>query len=341
MDEAGSSTMQAMGARQWARAGVSVLLAAALGLSLGPGCAPEERPPLRIAVNVWPPYELFYLARERGFFRDQGVQVELVDFSSYSGVLRAYHQGQIDGLLASLNEIQVKDNFQDPPAVVLTADYSAGGDALIARPEFRGVADLRGRRVAYEESALGSYMLERSLAAGGLTPADVVLSNRLPEESEADFNEGRVDAVVTYEPFLGRLVQGGSARVLASTRDMPGEIVDVLALRRSVIRGRGDQVRALVRAWFMALNDLHADPAAAAAVMARREGLSPEEFLRALDSTVIPDRRENLRLLGTTRTPGDLHRVADRLGEFLLRRGLARDAARGSEILDGSVLESL
>src|SRR5213593_264284 len=102
------------------------LVAAMLLLSPLAGCLSRPEEPLRIGVNAWPPFELLYLARSRGYFEAERVDIDLVDFSSYTGILRAYHQGNIDGFLATLNEVQIADNFQDPPAVILVADYSYG-----------------------------------------------------------------------------------------------------------------------------------------------------------------------------------------------------------------------
>jgi NitT/TauT family transport system substrate-binding protein len=312
-----------------------------LGMAGLAGCGAIPVEPLRIATNVWPPYELLYLARERGYFAAERVQVELVDFSSYNGALAAYHQGQIDALMATLNEIQNRDNFLDPPVVVLVLDYSFGGDAVVARPGLGSLAALRGRRIAYEESALGSYVLERALGAGRLTTNDVTILNRLPEEAEKEFRAGSVDAVVTYEPFLGRLLAGGGTTVLFSSRQMPGEIVDVLAARPAALRERQDDFRRLARAWFSALADFQANPADAAAIMARHENVGADEFLRGLEGSHIPDRVENLRLLGTSMATGELSGIADRLGAFLVRQGLAREAARGDQVLSPAVVEAL
>lgn len=316
-----------------------VVLALAGVLGLG-ACAAPPPEPLRIGMNVWPPYELFFLARERGYFRDEGVEVELVDFSSYSGALAAYHQGQIDAFLATLNEVQIRDNFQDPPVVVLALDYSYGGDAVVARAGIERLEALRGRAVAYEESALGSYMLERALQHGGLAEHDVRLENRLPEESEAAFRKGKVDAVVTYEPFLGRLLEIPGASVLFSSREIPGEIVDVLAARPAMLDTRRDDFRRVARAWFRAVGEFRARPVESAAVMARHENVGAEEFLRSLSGSHLPDRAENLRLLGTSMRPGRLSATADRLSEFLVRRGLARRPANGAQVLSASVVEA-
>ena len=324
------------------RAGVSgaVLALVALLLSV-PGCMSEPRHPLRFGINAWPPFELLYLAREKGFLRDAGVEIELVDFSSYTGILRSYHQGNIDGFLATLNEVMIAENFQDLPAVVLVADYSFGGDALIARDGVVSMAGLKGRRLAYEESALGSYLLERAFEVGGLSPDAVQIENHVPEDGIQAFVSGRVDALLTYEPDLTRLVNERGARVVFSSREIPGEVVDVLALRRSLLPERSAEMRAVLRAWFRAAEYLKERPDEAAALMAARQGVGASELLTSLRGAHIPDLQENLALLGTREAPGSLHAIGARLGTFLLSHKLANEVASPAEIFHPELLGSL
>lgn len=306
------------------------------------GCLEAPREPLRVGVNAWPPFELLYLAREKGFFRDEGVEVDLIDFSSYTGILRSYHQGNLDAFFATLNEILIAENFQDLPAVVLVADYSYGGDALVVRGGLESLGQLRGKKIAFEESALGSYVLERILELGGLRTDEVVAINRLPEEGEQDFQRGAVDAVITYEPGLGRLLRGEpGARAIFTSRDIPGEIVDVLVLRRAALHERAADARRMMKAWFRALAYLKENPHQASEVMAKRQRVTVAEFLGGLRGAHIPDLEENRRLMGSSGTPGPLHQTAARLGEFLVRRGLARKTASGAELLHHALIESL
>ncbi len=317
------------------------VLAIALLATLPAACLREPKEPLRLGVNAWPPFELLYLAREKGFFDAEKVDVDLVDFSSYTGILRAYHQENIDGFLATLNEVQIADNFQDQPAVVLVVDYSFGGDALVVRRGIDDLKALRGQRIAFEESALGSYELERLLEIGGLGRDEVVAVSRLPEEAEQDFHKGAVDGVITYEPGLGRLVRDEGARVLFSTRDIPGEIVDVMAMRRSILDGRAEEVRRALRAWFRAVAYMNQHPREAAAEMARRQRVTVEEFLKGLQGARVPDLDENRVLLGSGHIPGRLHEVAGRLGGFLVRRGLTKKTAPAGDLIRPEFVGSL
>jgi NitT/TauT family transport system substrate-binding protein len=319
------------------------LLAASMAFLALPlfGCLSGPKQPLRIGVNAWPPFELLYLARSRGYFEAEHVEVDLVDFSTYTGILAAYHRGNIDGFLATLNEVQIADNFQDPPAVVLVVDYSFGGDALVVRDGIAGLKGLRGKRIAYEESALGSYELERVLEIGGLAPGEIKAVSRLPEEAEEDFRKGTVQGVITYEPSLGRLLRHKGTRVLFSSREIPGEIVDVMAMRRSVLDERAGEMRRALKAWFRAVEDLKERPEEVAAEMARQQRVTIGEYVRGLQGARIPDLSENRALLGRGRSPGTLHATSDRLAEFLVRHRLTGKALSGPELIRGDLLDAM
>ena len=321
----------------------ALFLAGFVAFLLSPivSCLSRPKEPLRIGVNDWPPFELLDLARGRGYFAAENVDVDLVDFSSYTGILRSYHQGNIDGFLATLNEVQIADNFQDQPAVILVVDYSFGGDALVVRDGITHLKELRGKRIAFEESALGSYELERILEIGGLKPEEIIAISRLPEEAEQDFHKGRVHGLITYEPGLGRLLRTERARILFSSRDIPGEIVDVMAMRRSVLNQRADEVRRAIRAWFRAVEELKDHPHAAAAEMAGRQRMTVEEFLQALRGARIPDLAENRVLLGSASSQGRLHDTATRLAEFLVRHKLTGKAASGAELIRADFLDAM
>lgn len=326
----------------WSRRGAGVVVAvAACGLLIQQACVEAPKEPIRIGLNVWPPNELLYLAQEKGYFKAEGAAIGLVDFSSYTGILRSYHQGNIDGFIATLNELLVAENFQDLPAMILVVDYSAGADAVVVRDGIRTLAGLRGKRIAYEESALGSYVLERALEIGGLRPGDVEAINRLPEEGEQDFRALKVDAVITYEPGVSRLVRQHGGRVIFSSREIPGEIVDALVVRRSVLETRPDEVRAMLRAWFRAQDFLRTSAAEAAAIMAQREHVTAEQFLESLQGIHVLDLKENLELMGTDRAPGPVHQTAARLGQFLVRHGMAKKTAAAADLLHPEILGSL
>lgn len=245
---------------------------------------------MRVGVLVWPPYETLFLARDLGYY-DEG-EIQLVDFETPAEVLRAYQNGVID-IVALTADFLLQTAAGDPShRAILVIDSSLGGDALIARPEFETVADLRGKRVGVEMSALGQHVLTRALESGGLVDDDVELRFvDVADQAEA-FQLGEVDAVVTYEPVRTVLL-AEDGRLLFDSTAIPDEIVDLLICRHSLIERREAVLSSLVDGYFEALDFLRRQPDEAAERVAKREGLSKESFLAALELVEQPDREAN------------------------------------------------
>lgn len=262
-------------------------LAFAILMVLG-GCGPREAAqPLAIGINSWPGYEFARLAREKGYYEAEGVDVRLVELHGLSDVRRAYVRGQLDGMFSTLIEVlQSGQQSGRPPVVTLVTDYSDGADVVLARPELSGVRALRGRRVGLELASLNTYLLARALETVGMGLADVSLVNLPKNELATAIKEGRVDAVVTYPPESIHLEKALKLRRLFSSAEIPGEIPDVLSFDPEVLRNRGSEVRAALRAYSRAQAFARSHPDEARRIMAGQQNISVDEFKLALESGI-------------------------------------------------------
>jgi len=281
-------------ARAWTRlcAGACVALLVMLG-----GCMREPETALRIGTNVWIGSEPLYLARELGSLDPAAVQ--LVEYPSASEVLRAFRNQAIDGMVISLDELfgLAADGFQ--PRIVLVVDVSHGADVVVGRSGMRTMRDLKGKSVAVESSALGAFVLSRALAVNGMQASDVNVVHLESNEQAAAFEKGQVDGAVTFDPFRAQFLRAGASPLFDSTQ-IPGEIVDLLALRASVVDKQPKAVAALLAGWFDAIDYMKRDPKDAARRMGIRQQISGDEFLKALQGLHVPSRAENMKMLGGT-----------------------------------------
>ncbi|MGH8478954.1 MAG: ABC transporter substrate-binding protein [Gammaproteobacteria bacterium] len=300
------------------------------------GCGGDPAPPLRIGTLVWPGYEPLYLARDLGYLEDRSVR--LVEYPSNSEVSRAFRNRAIDGAALTLDEtlLLAQDGFG--LGVVLVMDISHGGDAIVGRAEMRTVRDLLGRRVAVDTGTVAAYVLARALTLNGLERSDVKVVHVDYSEHAAAFQAGRVDAVVNGEPLRSELLAAGASLLFDSTA-IPGEIVDVLAIRSDYLAAHGAIVTGLLRGWFRAIDYLNANPEDAAAQMAVREHITAERFLRSLGGLRIPGRAENLKLLSGRDPP--LARSGRRLMEVMLAERLLRAPTEVDALFAPAPLEAL
>ncbi|WP_191965634.1 ABC transporter substrate-binding protein [Oryzomonas sagensis] len=275
------------------------------------GCRREAPAPLQVATNVWPGYEPLYLARSLGYYPDSAVRFH--EMTTATDVLKAFRNHAVDVAALTLDEalLLVQDGID--VRILLIADISHGADAIMARPAIGTVRDLKGKRVGVESMALGAYVLTRALDQAGLTPRDVTVVPVPVQEHEHAYSAGDIDAVVTFEPARTRLLALGAHSIFDSRR-IPNEVIDVVVVRADMLQSRPGQVKTLEEGWFKALAYLRANPADAASIMGKREGLTAGQFKASLGGLAIPDRDENQRLLS-----GALLPPAKRLADVMLR----------------------
>ncbi|HEY6240004.1 MAG TPA: ABC transporter substrate-binding protein [Burkholderiales bacterium] len=282
--------------KTWLRAGKHLRLLACLALALPLlGCVREPESVLRIGTNVWIGCEPLYLARDLGHLNPKAIQ--LVEYPSASEVMRAFRNQAIDGMVISLDELfgLAADGLQ--PRIILVVDVSHGADAVVGRAGMRTMKDLKGKRVAVENGALGAFVLSRALVLNGMRASDVKVVPLESNEQPGAFVKGQVDAAVTFDPYRDQLLRAG-ARTLFDSTQIPGEIVDLVAVRASVLDRQPKAVQALLVGWLAAIDYLEREPKDAARRMGIRQQTTGEQFLKTLKGLHIPSREENLKMLG-------------------------------------------
>ena len=225
--------MPSLARRRWLAGAAGAAMLA--GLS---GCGDPE-PPLKVGTIIFPGYEFLFLARELGLFKTE--EVRLVELLSSSDNLRLMEESRLDAATMTVDEVMATRAKGVDLRIVAVLDVSAGADAVMARAGVSGPEQLRGRRVGAEDGAMGAVLLEAVLQAGGLRVEDVVKVPITADQSVMMFQAEKVDAVVTFEPWVSQLEALGAVRVYDSTR-VPDRIVDVLAVRQEVIVKRPKDV---------------------------------------------------------------------------------------------------
>jgi NitT/TauT family transport system substrate-binding protein len=132
-----------------------------------------------------------------------------------------------------------------------------------------------------------------------------------------------VDGAVTFDPYRAQFLRAGAKTLFDSTQ-IPGEIVDLLAVRASAIEKHPKAIEALLTGWFGAIEYIKSDPKDAARRMGIRQQTTGEEFLAALQGLHIPSREENLRMLGGAGAPPELVATGRRLMALMVDAKLLR-----------------
>lgn len=287
-------------------------------------------PPLanfNVGTIVFPGYEFLHLASEMGLYRDRGIR--LVEMLSSTDNQRVLATGRVQAATLTIDEVMTARAEGLDLRVVLVFDVSAGADAVMAKPTVRSVKDIAGLRVGVEDGAMGVVMFEALLAAAGLKADQVVKVPMTADQSLQTYDSGKVDALVTFEPWVTQLEARGAKRLLDSTA-VPERIVDVLAVHADAIEPYAGPIRSLVQGHFVARQRFLADPTAGAPMAARLE-VPAAEVPQAFRGLLLPDVQENLRIL---RPGGRFDQSVQELQKVFLARGLLRRAIPTTDMVD-------
>jgi NitT/TauT family transport system substrate-binding protein len=243
-------------------------------LPAGAAARPEAQvaplsPPVTVRVGVQgsAANAPIYIGYERGYFRQEGLNLELINLPSANELIPALAAGQIEvgsgGIAAGLFNAFARGI--DLRIVADSASMPPGerGSAWVVRQDLldsgaiRTPADLRGRTLAMGAAAsISDVELDVLLAQGGLTRADVRLEQIPYADARAAFANGSIDAAYTFEPFLASLTSNRLAGVFRWTSELiPYQAVSVLMYRAGF---NGEPARRFMVGYLRGIRDFNA-----------------------------------------------------------------------------------
>lgn len=295
------------------------------------GCG-RTTAPLVIATVPWGSFQFMAIAAEEGWVSPA---VQLQRQRTSFDMMRGLREGRVDAATVSLDQtLQLVGEGLDL-VVVLVADVSAGADVVLARPEITTLAELRGKRIGFERTALGHVMFAKLIEAAGLGPGDVEAVPMGTDHVTGWLTLQPLDAVVTYEPSQRRLEELGLVRLFDS-RALPQTIVDVLTVTREAATTRRRAVESAVAGHFQALARWQTNPIDTGYRLAPLIDMPVEKVSEAFRGVDLPDVRSNRQLLSPPAT--ELRHAARDIVAILRRAGLMHGAPAIDGLFDASYL---
>jgi len=289
-----------------------LLLAAALLILPAVGANAE---PLRLGHQSWLASGPFYIAREKGWFAEEGVDVKLVAVEDMGVRAGALATGELDAMVAMVDATVLHLTPKSELRFVFAVSDSRGGDGLVATNGIETVAQLKGRRVAVQPGTTGQFYLNVLLQEAGLAQSDVTVVPLSPGGAGHAFETGKVDAAITWQPWLDRTRDRDRGHVLADTSNRPDLLIEAVVARAGPLEARTAEFAALYRAWRRAVTFAREHPEEADEIMAAGIG----HWLR--HPLVVADMRqgiawydgaENAALFGEPGRTGPLTRAIGR-----------------------------
>jgi len=320
-------------ARMWLN-GAAVGLAAALALSActRPDLAPANRErPLQIAIDLWAGYYPALLAEQLGYFRAEGVAVELSIPEDTDQLLVDFAAGSLDGIgVASGDTINVVEANPDA-RIILFSDLSSGADMVLGMPPINLPEDLQGRNVGTNLGGFGELLVRQMLDQHGVLPSSVKVVNVDASKAVERLVSGELAAVHTWEPYAARARALG-AKVLYTSSEADGLILDGFIFSGETLRSRPSAVRRFVKAWFRATEHWQAHPGEDDALLAKRLAAAPgSPSLSGIHLFTLEEERQLFEPGPTNRSA---RHVLERFVDYFLSRGTISAAPDLERLID-------
>jgi len=302
--------------------------------------AESQEQTVTIAYSTWIGYAPLVLAGEKGFYEKNGVKVKLEKIESVADRRTALAANRIQGFASTADTHVMTAAAGIPVVQVLGLDDSYGGDGIVAKKEFKKIEDLKGKTVAVHTGGGASYFwLQYLLAQKGMKITDLKVQDMSAGDAGAAFVAGKVDAAVTWEPWLSKAKETKFGGVMISSDQTPGIIVDTLAFRKDFVDKNPGAVKAVVKSWFDALDYWDKNKAEANKIMADAMGQTVEDFEKTLPSVKFYGVKENETYFGTSGQKGLIYDISEKAADFWLAEKLINQKPVTDDIVNGSFLK--
>ena len=194
----------------------------ALLLALGLTTAPLAHAAEQLRIGYQKSSTLISLLKRQGTLEkalaDQGVSISWHEFPSGQPLLESLNVGNIDLSADVADTVPVFAQAAGADLAYFAQEApSPHAQAIVVREDspITTLADLKGKKVAVTKAAGVHYLLIAALAKAGLKFSDIEPAYLTPADGRAAFENRKVDAWVTWEPFLSGAQQQLPTRILA------------------------------------------------------------------------------------------------------------------------------
>ncbi|WP_428264853.1 ABC transporter substrate-binding protein [Haliangium sp.] len=313
----------------------------------GPALIPAK--PLTIAYSDWPGWVAWDIGVQKGWFAEEGVNVELKWFE-YVPSMDAFSAGKVDAVAMTNGDALVVGATGLPSKAILINDYSNGNDMVVARPGIGSVAELKGKKVGVEVGFVSHLLLLKALESAGLSDDDISIVNVPTDQTPQTLASGAADAIVAWQPNSGQaLTELAGSQAIFTSANVPGLIYDLLCVRPDSLVQEREAWKKVIKVW-LRIADYLADEAnrdEALQIMSARVGLTPERYAPLLGGTYFLGLDGNLKhfAAGSDPVAGDgldsVHGSSKIVGAFQVANEVYDQALDTSAYFDDSLLREV
>ena len=209
----------------------------------------EPQPKQKLVIGLMPDVDSipFVIAAEKGYFKDEGIEVELQPYKSAMDRDSALQSGNLDGVVSDvLAAAFAKSGGFD----VKITSFTDGSYSFVAGKDETAsdIGGFAGKKVAVSKNTIIEYVTDRMLGKAGIPEDSIekVVIPQIPTRLEM-LQNGKLPAATLPEPMASIAVSNG-CRMIASSDEL-GINPGILLFTEKAIKEKGEGIKAMYRAY--------------------------------------------------------------------------------------------
>ncbi len=328
---------------------LAILLVLIFTVGLLAGCGGSQKEPaatkplkkVKVAFSTWTGFGPLFIARDKGFFKKNGLDVEISVIEGLAERKQALAGKKVDSLAITFDTATTVVDAGVPVKIVWALADSFGADGLVVKPEINSVTELKGKTVAFDEATASHILLTAIFEKYGMSEKDVKVIQMTSGDAGAAFVAGKIDAALTWEPWLSKAKSG---KVLVTSKEFPGMIVDTIALHADFVKANPEVPQAMVNAMAEAMDWYYANAKNTEEgnkIMAKGFKTEFKEFVGGLKTVKLYNFKENVAMFGTAAKPGKFYQTMNRAAELYYNAKKIKTKPDPKTIIDTTYLSKV
>ena len=193
---------------------------------------------VRLATGVDPSYAAVYVAEDQGFFKDQGVDVQVSNLEGGPAMAQAVIAGQAD--MGTQSDATTVTQMASSPDLVGLMDFQHSSTYIkvVWGPKVKAVSDIKKLATLPGIMTLATV---RYLESKGVDPKSVEQVSANPPDVPVMLKRGDVDATVIYEPWATRAAQESGGKIVGNIGDFGVSYAQWLIASNKWLKGHEEQ----------------------------------------------------------------------------------------------------
>lgn len=299
--------------------------------------------PITIGYSDYPGWVAWQIAIEKGWLKEAGLNVDFKWFD-YSASLSAFSAKQIDAVTVTNGDNLVLASGGTNGVLVMATSYSAGNDAVIAKPGIHSLQDLKGKTVALEKGFVSQLLFNTGLKDSSMPLNDVNISNALTNELPQVFASPDVSAVVAWQPVASQALKAvPGSKIIYSSEAKPGLIFDAVSVHSEHLMQNKEEWAKILKVWDKVVAYIN-DPAThddAVRIMSTKVSVDAKDYGTFMKGTHFLDVKANKEVFTKSEDIKSIYGSTYNVNEFNVEFGVYGDKVDVDKTIYPDIINSI